>query len=197
MFFVLLCPFLIRMLSFLDDVFLLIAAVLVAGLLVYTVVASISIVQNTKSKKRLRQENAELSAQNEELRTRIEELERHAPKQQQLQKPDFVSFGTMLIQSDHIGYIVSQSFDMPSGGDSRVKVIHYTDTEKTDSVYETFDGMMSQLPDYFMMVNKNQLVNLHEVSKVDGNRLYLRKVRLPFTISDSRLPDFLSRFKGS
>lgn len=185
------------MLSFLDDVFLLIAAVLVAGLLVYTVVASISIVQNTKSRKKLRQENAALSAQNEELRTRIEELERQIPKQSQLQKSDFVSFGTMLIQSDHIAYIVSQSFDMPSGGDSRVKVIHYIDTEKTDSVYETFDGMMSQLPDYFMMVNKNQLVNLHEVTKVDGNTLYLRKVRLPFTISDSRLPDFLSRFKGS
>ena len=185
------------MLSFLDDVFLLIAAVLVAGLLVYTVVASISIVQNTKSRRKLRRENAELSAQNEELRTRIEELERQTPKQPQLQKPDFVSFGTMLIQSDHIAYIVSQSFDMPSGGDSRVKVIHYTDTEKKDSVYETFDGMMSQLPDYFMMVNKNQLVNLHEVSKVDGNTLYLRKVRLPLTISDSRMPDFLSRFKVS
>lgn len=69
------------MLTFLDDVFLLIAAVLVAGLLVYTVVASISIVQNTKSRKKLRQENAELSAQNEELRTRIEELERLTQKQ--------------------------------------------------------------------------------------------------------------------
>lgn len=184
------------MLTFLDDVFLLIAAVLVAGLLVYTVVASISIVQNTKSRKKLRQENAELSAQNEELRTRIEELERQTQKQSQPRKPAFVSFGTMLIQSDHIAYIVSQSFDMPSGGDSRVKVIHYTDNEKTDSVYDTFDGMMAQLPDYFMMVNKNQLVNLHEVSKVDGNTLYLRKVRMPFAISESRMPDFLSRFKS-
>ena len=181
------------MLNFVDDVFLLIAAVLTAGLLVYTVIASISIVQNTKSRKKLRQENADLSTENEALRTRLAELE-NQPKPNRTE-PVFVRFGSMLIQADRISYIVSQSFDMPSGGDSRVKVIHYTDIEKTDSVYETFDGMMSQLPDYFMLVNKNQLVNLREINKVDGCTLYLRKVRVPFTISESKLPDFLSRFQ--
>lgn len=181
------------MLQVIDDVFLLLGGVLLAGLLVYTVISGISIVQNTKSRKKLRQENADLSAENKELRTRLEQLEDQ--QKSAMTAPVFVRFGAMLIQADRISYIVSQSFDMPSGGDSRVKVIHYADTEKTDSVYETFDGMMSQLPDYFMLVNKNQLVNLHEISKVDGCTLYLRKVRIPFTISDSKLPDFLSRFQ--
>lgn len=180
------------MLLMIDDVFLLLAAVLLAGLLVYTVISGISIVQNTKSRKKLRQENADLLAENTELRTKLAQLE--GQTKPTATSPVFVRFGSMLIQADRISYIVSQSFDMPVGGDSRVKVIHYADTEKTDSVYETFDGMMSQLPDYFMLVNKNQLVNLHEISKVDGCTLYLRKVRMPFTISDSKLSDFLSRF---
>lgn len=180
------------MLQVLYDIFLLIIGVLTTGLLVYTVISSIAIVQNTKSRKKLQQENAELSAENKELRTKLAQLEGH-PKPNTM-SPVFVRFGSMLIQADRISYIVSQSFDMPMGGDSRVKVIHYADTEKTDSVYETFDGMMSQLPDYFMLVNKNQLVNLHEISKVDGCTLYLRKVKIPFTISDSKLSDFLSRF---
>ena len=176
-----------------DDVFLLLAAVLLAGSLVYTVISGISIVQNTKSRKKLRQENADLLAENHELRTKLAQWEGQSKSTPM--SPVFVKFGAMLIQADRISYIVSQSFDMPTGGDSRVKVIHYADTEKTDSVYETFDGMMSQLPDYFMLVNKNQLVNLHEISKVDGCTLYLRKVRMPFTISDSKLSDFLSRFQ--
>lgn len=54
-----------------DDVFLLLAAVLLAGLLVYTVISGISIVQNTKSRKKLRQENADLLAENKALRTKL------------------------------------------------------------------------------------------------------------------------------
>ncbi|MBO4654323.1 MAG: LytTR family transcriptional regulator DNA-binding domain-containing protein [Bacteroidales bacterium] len=181
------------MLQVIDDIFLLLGGVLLAELLVYTVISGISIVQNTKSRKKLRQENADLTKENKELRTKLAQFEGH--QKSTAMDPVFVRFGTMLIQAERISYLVSQSFDMPAGGDSRVKVIHYTDTEKTDSVYETFDGMISQLPDYFMLVNKNQLVNLHEISKVDGSTLYLRKVRIPFTISDSKLPGFLSRFQ--
>ena len=58
-----------------DDVFLLLAAVLLAGLLVYTVISGISIVQNTKSRKKLRQENADLLAENHELRTKLAQWE--------------------------------------------------------------------------------------------------------------------------
>ena len=63
------------MLLMIDDVFLLLAAVLLAGLLVYTVISGISIVQNTKSRKKLRQENADLLAENHELRTKLAQWE--------------------------------------------------------------------------------------------------------------------------
>lgn len=184
------------MLSIIDDIFLLIAALLVLGLLIYVVLVCISAVTHTKSKRRLLRENEDLANENEELKSRISSMEEaHATSNTQKTVPPFINFGSLIIQADRIAYVVSQTFDMPSGGDSRVKVIHYTDSKNTDSVYDSFDGILSKLPDNFIMVNKNQLINLHEVAKIDGNALYLNNVKVPFSISESKMAEFLSKVK--
>ena len=64
-------------------------------------------------------------------------------------------------------------------------------------VYEndkTFEYIISQLPDYFMLVNKNQIVNLKEVYNVQGNELYLKKLKSSFIISDAKKEEFEQRW---
>lgn len=41
-----------------------------------------------------------------------------------------------------------------------------------------------------MMINKNQIVNLLEIDKIQGNELYLKKVREAFIISEARREEF-------
>lgn len=182
----------LTMLSFIDDIFLLIAALLVLGLLIYTVLVCITAVMHTKSKRRLMRENEELAGENKKLKSKITAMEDDGTTKA---ASPFISFGSLLIQPNRIAYVVSQTFDMPFSGDSRVKVIHYTDSKNTDSVYDSFEGILSKLPDYFLMINKNQIINLHEISKVEGHALYLNNVKVPFSISESKMAEFLSKVK--
>ena len=89
-----------------------------------------------------------------------------------------------------ISYISSQVFEMSEGGDSRIKVIHYMNTTKTDSVYSTFDAILEQLSGNFMQINKNQIVNLDKIHKVQGNEIYLAGMSKPFFISENRKDEF-------
>ena len=94
------------------------------------------------------------------------------------------------MRGSHISYIVSQSFEQVTSGSSRIKVIHYTDTVDTDSVYATFDSILEQLGGNFMLINKNQIVNLLEIDKIQGNELYLKGYREAFLVSDIRREEF-------
>lgn len=163
------------------------------GLIYFTILVIKSIYRFIK--KRLKQETMEgLREENERLKQTILDL---SGKVTQLEEQIFqkesnytftnsqlINIGTIKIKSDEILYIVSQSYEQVTGGNSRIKVIHYINSAKTDSVYSTFESILEQLSGNFMMINKNQLVNLREIQKIQGNNLYLKNVKTPFIISE-------------
>ena len=69
------------------------------------------------------------------------------------QSKQLLNLNNLKIKATSISYIASQVFEIPEGGDSRIKVIHYSDTTKTDSVYSTFDAILEQLSGNFMHVS--------------------------------------------
>ena len=101
-----------------------------------------------------------------------------------------LNLNNLKIKAASISYISSQVFEMSEGGDSRIKVIHYMNTTKTDSVYSTFDAILEQLSGNFMQINKNQIVNLDKIHKVQGNEIYLAGMSKPFFISENRKDEF-------
>lgn len=147
---------------------------------------------------RLLEENQQLKEKNAELTRRIEHVE-NVIIQNERQLNDsrsnsrLINVGTMKVRSNHISYIVSQSFEQITNGSSRIKVIHYIGSTNTDSVYATFDSILEQLGGNFMQINKNQIVNLLEIDKIQGNELYLKNVRDAFVISDAKREEFDER----
>ena len=101
-----------------------------------------------------------------------------------------LNLNNLKIKADSISYISSQVFEMAEGGDSRIKVIHYSGTNKTDSVYSTFDAILEQLSGNFMQINKNQIVNLDKIHKIQGNEIYLAGMPKPFFVSENRKDEF-------
>ena len=141
-----------------------------------------------KTKKELFSENEALKKENERLLDEINRLDIGKAT------TGIAILGPLKIKCDTILYIVSQPFEQPSNNNSRIKIIHYVNSEKTDAVYATFEYILSQLPDYFMLVNKNQIVNLKEVYNVQGNELYLKKLKSSFIISDAKKEEFEQRW---
>lgn len=144
-----------------------------------------------KSRKILSDEIEQLQKENRQL---WEENQRLLKIEQQTNNKNvdssIATLGTLKVKCDTISYIVSKKFEDPQCGDSRVKLIHYVDSDKTDSIYSTFDPILQQLPDYFMQINKNQIVNLKEVFKVQGDEVHLKKNKQSFTISDLKQAEF-------
>ena len=141
-----------------------------------------------KTKKELLSENEALKKENERL---LDEINRSNTEKA---TSGIAILGPLKIKCDTISYIVSQPFEQPSNNNSRIKIVHYVNSEKTDSVYATFEYILGQLPDYFMLVNKNQIVNLKEVYNVQGNELYLKKLKSSFIISDAKKEEFEQRW---
>lgn len=106
------------------------------------------------------------------------------------QSKQLLNLNNLKIKATSISYIASQVFEIPEGGDSRIKVIHYSGTTKTDSVYSTFDAILEQLSGNFMQINKNQIVNLDKIHKIQGNEIYLAGMSKPFFVSENRKDEF-------
>ena len=106
------------------------------------------------------------------------------------QSKQLLNLNNLKIKATSISYISSQVFEMSEGGDSRIKVIHYSGTTKTDSVYSTFDAILEQLSGNFMQINKNQIVNLDKIHKIQGNEIYLAGMSKPFFVSENRKDEF-------
>lgn len=97
-----------------------------------------------------------------------------------------LNIGTLKVKCDHIAYIVPQSLEQGDGGNARIKIIHYTDSSVTDSVYSNFDSILEQLSGDFMLINKNQIINLKEIHKIQGLEVYLKNVKSPFYVSETK-----------
>jgi len=153
-----------------------------------------------KGKKNDEDDNSDLLARRmSEMEARIATLEQqlYASKEMHIvvnekeeQSKQLLNLNNLKIKAASISYISSQVFEMSEGGDSRIKVIHYSGTAKTDSVYSTFDAILEQLSGNFMQINKNQIVNLDKIHKVQGNEIYLSGTAKPFFVSENRKDEF-------
>lgn len=156
----------------------------------------------SKSRQELEHDLQEMKNQNELLERQIGLLKQDIDKKnEQIRQKDtknnstLINIGTLQVRIANILYVVSQSFEQLEGGNSRVKVIHYVNSDKCDSVYTTFESLTEQLPATFMMINKNQLVNLNKISKIQGLSIYLEGVKDPFFISETKKDEFNKRME--
>lgn len=97
------------------------------------------------------------------------------------------------INTSSITHISSQPFEQSGTGDSRIKVIHYADQLKTDSVYSSFESILEQVSGNFMQINKNQIINLDLIHKVQGEEIYLKNNTKPFYVSEGKKQEFERR----
>lgn len=142
---------------------------------------------------RLEQELNAIAEERERLMKKIVQLESELMKKELTLTPtsspvgkQLLNIGTLKVKCDHIAYIVPQSLEMGDNGNARIKVIHYTDSSITDSVYSNFDSILEQLSGDFMLINKNQIINLKEIHKIQGFEVYLKNVKNPFYVSESK-----------
>jgi len=101
-----------------------------------------------------------------------------------------LNVSNLKVNASSITHISSQTFEQSGAGDSRVKIIHYADQQKTDSVYSSFDAILEQLAGNFLQINKNQIINLDYIHKVQGEEIYLKNVTKPFYVSEGRKAEF-------
>ncbi|MCR4966155.1 MAG: LytTR family transcriptional regulator DNA-binding domain-containing protein [Bacteroidales bacterium] len=176
-----------------DNIFKIFAAILMFSslillfyFLIRAVYQEIKKIKNQKTKLILEEEVKELTAKNQALEQENEELKQTLARMDNSASVNrqFINIGTLKVQSETIQYIVSQSFEQLDGGNPRIKVIHYIASTKTDAVYGTFENILEQLSGDFMQINKNQIVNLREVHKLQGSNLFLNNIKEPFCISD-------------
>lgn len=143
-------------------------------------------------KTELRFQNAALLKDNQTLLLKIEELQDMIFRkdfylfQNAALKNQFVQIGSLKIRSKSILYIASQSFDQLPAGNSRIKVIHYLNSDQKDYLYTTFDVLVEKLPEEFMMINKNILVNLNGIAKIQGNEIFLKNRKSSFLVSENK-----------
>lgn len=140
---------------------------------------------------RLGQELQLISEERERLMKKIVQLESELMRQELTPNASTVgkqllNIGTLKVKCDHIAYIVPQSLEQGDGGNARIKIIHYTDSSVTDSVYSNFDSILEQLSGDFMLINKNQIINLKEIHKIQGLEVYLKNVKTPFYVSETK-----------
>ena len=141
---------------------------------------------------RLLEENLQLKEKNIELSRRLEHAENVVILNERKQKENntggqFINIGSLRIQSKSISYIETQP------GESRTKVIHYTDTDNTDSVNTNLEQIENQLDNTFARINRSQIINLLEISKNQGDELYLKRVNKAFYVTDTYREEFKQR----
>lgn len=151
--------------------------------------------------RKARQEEKTMKIRVAELEAKVETLEQQLVALQQkemhivLSEKDtsgkqLLNVSNLKVNATSITHISSQTFEQSGAGDSRVKIIHYADQQKTDSVYSSFDAILEQLAGNFLQINKNQIINLDYIHKVQGEEIYLKNVSKPFYVSEGRKAEF-------
>ena len=136
-----------------------------------------------------------------ELEAKVETLEQQLAALQQKEThivfsekdtsgKQLLNVSNLKVNATSITHISSQTFEQSGAGDSRIKIIHYADQQKTDSVYSSFDSILEQLAGNFLQINKNQIINLDYIHKVQGEEIYLKNVSKPFYVSEGRKAEF-------
>ena len=136
-----------------------------------------------------------------ELEAKVETLEQQLAALQQKEThivfsekdtsgKQLLNVSNLKVNATSITHISSQTFEQSGAGDSRIKIIHYADQPKTDSVYSSFDSILEQLAGNFLQINKNQIINLDYIHKVQGEEIYLKNVSKPFYVSEGRKAEF-------
>lgn len=139
-----------------------------------------------------------------ELEAKVETLEQQLAALQQKEThivfsekdtsgKQLLNVSNLKVNASSITHISSQTFEQSGSGDSRIKIIHYADQHKTDSVYSSFDSILEQLTGNFLQINKNQIINLDYIHKVQGEEIYLKNVSKPFYVSEGRKPELDAR----
>ena len=139
-----------------------------------------------------------------ELEAKVETLEQQLAALQQKEThivfsekdtsgKQLLNVSNLKVSASAITHISSQTFEQSGAGDSRIKIIHYADQHRTDSVYSSFDSILEQLSGNFMQINKNQIINLDYIHKVQGEEIYLNNIAKPFYVSEGRKPEFEAR----
>lgn len=185
----------------LSDIIFIIIALSVCILFIGAIIAEFK----NKNKKEVIKENQELRLKIQNLESQIETQESqliYYEKYIASEQPQNLSSNHLLlnlnslkIKAENISYIVSQNFIQYEHGDSRIKVINYINSLKTDSVYGSFDMIIEQMPSYFMAINKNQIVNLKQIYKIQNNEIFLENIKTSFTISETKKDEFDLRIK--
>lgn len=140
--------------------------------------------------------NKELLEENKMLKLQIDKLENKSDKRAEnvivikSEANQMVNLNSLKIKAEKILFITSQSFIGKGEGDSRIKIINYINSTKTDSVYSSFDSILEQVTGNFFMINKNQIINLNYVMKVQANEIYLETIKEPFYLSELKKEEF-------
>jgi len=151
--------------------------------------------------RKAREEEKTIKIRVAELEAKVETLEQQLAALQQkethiiLNDKDsngrqLLNVSNLKVNATSITHISSQTFEQSGAGDSRIKIIHYADLQKTDSVYSSFDAILEQLAGNFLQINKNQIINLDYIYKVQGEEIYLKNVSKPFYVSEGRKAEF-------
>ena len=154
--------------------------------------------------RKARREEKTMKIRVAELEAKVETLEQQLVALQQkethivlsekdTQGKQLLNVSNLKVNAVSITHISSQTFEQSGSGDSRIKIIHYADQHRTDSVYSSFDSILEQLAGNFMQINKNQIINLDYIHKVQGEEVYLNNVPKPFYVSEGRKPEFDAR----
>ena len=139
-----------------------------------------------------------------ELEAKVETLEQQLAALQQKEThivfsekdtsgKQLLNVSNLKVNASSITHISSQTFEQSGSGDSRIKITHYADQQKTDSVYSSFDSILEQLAGNFLQINKNQIINLDYIHKVQGEEIYLKNVSKPFYVSEGRKQELDAR----
>lgn len=185
-----------------------IAVVVITFIVILSLCMLIGIIPDLRKifSKKYKHDTEELQDRIEELEMRICDLEQSvyssASKEMRIVLNDkdedshqFLNVSNLKVKSTTISYIASQSIEQ-EGGNSRIKVIHYSKSSKIDSVYSTFETILEQLPGCFMQINKNYIVNLGQIHKIQGDEIFLNNVPKPFYVSENRFEEFELRMKN-
>ncbi len=184
-----------------------VGTLLLAMWLIWILLKKLLKFKTLQSNNELLQENEQLLRDKQEwekekdkLNKKIDSLKNELLKQEiayaQQNTPQMLNVGNLKVKSDHILYIVPQSLELGENGNARIKVIHYTDSPQADMVYSTFDEILEKLPGNFMLINKNQLINLCEIHKIQGLEVFLNNVKTPFYVSEQKKEEFDSRMEN-
>lgn len=123
----------------------------------------------------------------------FETMTSHPSQNQKKSIYSIINLGSLHIAAESISYITTQAAESPEHGSPRIKVIHYVDDRFPDTVYCSFPEILQQMGDDFMLINKNQIVNLRMIRRLQGSEFHLKNVNAPFIVSKQNLEEFNKR----